>query len=162
MATSTTRKTTRKPATTKRKTTPRSSSAAKATAAPKAKTAAPKAAPAAAAPKPASETAPIPKVVKLSEPTEVKADLKKKELLEAVVAKSGVKKKDAKPVVEAMLSILGDTLAEGRELNLQPLGKVRINRAEEHTNHRIVICKLRQQLKSDLSDEKQPLAEGQD
>ncbi|MEX0283768.1 MAG: HU family DNA-binding protein [Paracoccaceae bacterium] len=74
------------------------------------------------------------------------ADLKKKELIEDVVARSGIKKKDAKPVVEAMLGILGEALADGRELNLQPLGKLRINRSEEHAGYRIVVCKLRQQM----------------
>lgn len=74
------------------------------------------------------------------------ADLKKKELIDAVVARSGAKKKDAKPVVEAVLSILGECLADGRELNLQPLGKLRINRTEDHTGYRIIVCKLRQQI----------------
>ena len=70
--------------------------------------------------------------------------LKKKELVERVVAASGVKKKDAKPVVEAMLAVLGESLASGRELNLAPLGKLRINRVEDKANGRVIVCKLRQ------------------
>ncbi len=89
---------------------------------------------------------PIPKVIKVSEAATMDADLKKKELIDAVVARSGAKKKDAKPVVEAVLSILGECLADGRELNLQPLGKLRINRTEDHTGYRIIVCKLRQQI----------------
>lgn len=156
MATSTTRK----PATTKRKTAARSTRSTKSAAKPATPT------PAQPAPEPVAETTPIPKVVKISEPSEVKADLKKKELLDQVVLRSGVKKKDAKPVVEAMLALLGETLAEGRELNLQPLGKLRINRSEEHANHRIVICKLRQQMgkpgddaADDAGDNADPVAE---
>ena len=57
--------------------------------------------------------------------------LKKKELINTVVERSGIKKKDAKPVIEAMLAVLGQTLAEGREMNLQPLGKIKINRAKD-------------------------------
>ena len=74
------------------------------------------------------------------------ADLKKRELIDLVVERSGIKKKDAKPVVEAMLAVLGETIAGGRELNLQPLGKLRINRAEEKGNGRVIVCKLRQSL----------------
>ncbi len=160
MATGTTRKTTstaRKPATRSTRTT-KSTTAAKAAAAATKTTAKPAAAkpatasaPASAASNPvpastpSSEAAPIPKVVKVSEPAAAQPDMKKKELLEEVVVRSGIKKKDAKPVVEAMLEILGGALADGRELNIQPFGKLRINRAEEHANYRIIVCKLRQQ-----------------
>jgi len=71
-------------------------------------------------------------------------DLKKKELIDLVVERSKIKKKDAKPVVEAMLAVLGETIASGRELNLQPLGKLRINRSTDKGNGRVIICKLRQ------------------
>lgn len=145
MATTPPRKTT-----TKRKAAPRTARTAK----PKA------AAPRVTAPAaPAAETAPIPKVVKVSEPAAVQPDLKKKELLEEVVLRSGVKKKDAKPVVEAMLDFLGQTLAEGRDLNLPPMGKLRINRTQEHASHRVVVCKLRQQIRTGDDPEKDPLAD---
>lgn len=80
------------------------------------------------------------------EPDAVVAELpmRKKELIDLVVERSGIKKKDAKPVIEAMLAVLGETIGAGRELNLQPLGKLRINRSEERSNGRIIICKLRQ------------------
>lgn len=102
--------------------------------------------------------APVPKLVTVSTPVVAEADLKKRELIDLVVEKSGIKKKDAKPVVEAMLAVLGETIAAGRELNLQPLGKLRINRAEEKSNGRIIVCKLRQSLpgagaKEGLADE---------
>ena len=93
---------------------------------------------------PKSAASPVPRVVTTSAPVAVRADLKKKELTDLVVARSGIKKKDAKPVVEAMLAVLGETIASGRELNLQPLGKLRINRTEEKSNGRVIVCKLRQ------------------
>lgn len=71
-------------------------------------------------------------------------EMKKKELVDLVVSRSGIKKKDAKPVVEAMLAVLGESIAEGRELNLQPFGKLRINRKVEKDNGRVTVCKLRQ------------------
>ncbi len=72
------------------------------------------------------------------------SELKKKELIDLVVEKSAIAKKDAKPVIEAMLAVLGGAIAEGREMNLQPLGKVKYNRVKESENARIVILKLRQ------------------
>lgn len=71
-------------------------------------------------------------------------ELKKQELLDKVVTRTDVKKKLAKPVVEAVLEILGEALAEGRELNLQPLGKVKINRIKEMANARVIVAKIRQ------------------
>ncbi len=83
----------------------------------------------------------------VSTPTETGSEsageMKKKELIDLAVARSGIKKKDAKPVVEAMLAILGEAIADGRELNLQPFGKLRINRRIEKQNGSITICKLR-------------------
>lgn len=88
----------------------------------------------------------LPKVVTVSSPVVNEPELKKKELIGLVVARSGIKKKDAKPVVEAVLAILGETISDGRELNLQPLGKLRINRVQEKPNGRVIICKLRQSM----------------
>jgi DNA-binding protein HU-alpha len=84
------------------------------------------------------------KMVGASDLVAAEPDLKKKELIDQVVERSQIKKKDAKPVVEAMLAVLGETIASGRESNLQPLGKLRINRTTDKGNGRIIICKLRQ------------------
>jgi len=70
--------------------------------------------------------------------------LRKKELIERVVARSGVKKKDAKPTIEAMLAVLGEALASGEELNLQPFGKVMVKRVNEQANAKVMTCRIRQ------------------
>ena len=88
-------------------------------------------------------------------------DLNKKALIEAVVARSGIKQKDAKPVIEAMLAVLGETIAEGRELNLPPLGKLKVNRSVEKPNARVIVCRLRQR-KPGAGAGKDPLAPGGD
>lgn len=85
-----------------------------------------------------------PSVVEKLSPVVVSNELKKKELFDLVVARSGMKKKDVKPVVEAMLGVLGDVLAEQRELNLQPLGKLKVQRAKELPDGRALVLKLRQ------------------
>ncbi len=98
------------------------------------------------APAKRSPKAPVKKAAVVAEvtPQVLGAELKKKELIDLVVEKSAIAKKYAKPVIEAMLVVLGETIAEGREMNLQPLGKVKYNRVKESENARIVILKLRQ------------------
>lgn len=85
-------------------------------------------------------------VVQVVEAKPAQPDLQKKELIERVIERSEIKRRDARPVVEAVLAILGETLAEGRGLRLEPLGKLRINRSEEKGNRRVVVAKLRQTL----------------
>lgn len=71
------------------------------------------------------------------------APIKKPELIDRVMAETGLKKKDVKPVVEAMLAVLGRALIAGEELTVPPLGKVMINRSKEVANATIVNIKLR-------------------
>lgn len=54
------------------------------------------------------------------------AMLKKPELLDAVVARTSLKKRDVKPAVEAALAVLGEALRDGTVVNLPPLGKLRV------------------------------------
>jgi DNA-binding protein HU-alpha len=95
-------------------------------------------------PKPDAAQSITPVVVTENVAADAGPELKKQELLDKIVTRSEVKKKFAKPVVEAMLEVLGEALAEGRELNLQPLGKVKLNRTKETPNARIIIAKIRQ------------------
>ncbi|WP_229801298.1 HU family DNA-binding protein [Tateyamaria omphalii] len=75
--------------------------------------------------------------------------MRKKELIDAVVARSGMKKKDIKPAVEATLAVLGEALGDGRALNLQPMGKVKINREKKLASGRLLIARIRQNDPSD-------------
>lgn len=93
------------------------------------------------APKAATAT---PSVVETLSPVVVSNELRKKELFDLVVDRSGMKKKDVKPVVEAMLAVLGDAFAEQREMDLQPLGKLRVQRGKELPDGRALVLKLRQ------------------
>ncbi len=83
-------------------------------------------------------------VVELPLPAEGRLGMKKKELVEKVVARSGVKKRDAKPAVEAALAILGEALSEGRELNLTPFGKLKVTRMKRGNNGQIIHARVRQ------------------
>lgn len=128
--------------------------------APKPATTAPKTAiKAAPAPKSASKAAPVtpvtgsaPKPAAAAKPAVVGAsktvilgpELRKKELIDDVVARSGIKKKDAKPVIEAMLAAMGEALAEKRELVLPPFGKLKVRREKDMPNARVLTTKIRQ------------------
>lgn len=92
---------------------------------------------------PAAKTA-APKVAPKATAAVLGPLMRKKELIERVVARSGIKKKDAKPVVEAMLAELGEALAENRELALPPLGKLRVKRERNLPNGRMMVVKMRQ------------------
>ncbi|MFN3208893.1 MAG: HU family DNA-binding protein [Roseovarius sp.] len=74
----------------------------------------------------------------------VTSELKKPELLRLVADRADLNKNKVKPVVEAMLEVLGEALAEGRELNLKPFGKIKINRQKDVGNARVTVAKIRQ------------------
>ena len=114
---------------------------------PKAKTtpAKPKTTPATTAAKKAvPATAPAATVVEAPQPVIMGPVMRKRELIELVVTRSGVKKKDAKPVVEAVLATLGEALADGRELILPPMGRMMIRKERMVANARIMTLKVRQ------------------
>jgi len=70
--------------------------------------------------------------------------MKKVELIDAVVERTGVKKRDAKPAIEAALEILGETLAEGRGLSLPPMGKIKfVNSKDLENGAQVLTLKLR-------------------
>ncbi|HRK43580.1 MAG TPA: HU family DNA-binding protein [Gemmobacter sp.] len=54
--------------------------------------------------------------------------LKLKDLVERVAKTSGAKKNGLKEIVEAVLAEMGQALSDGKELNLPPLGKAKVNR----------------------------------
>ena len=83
-----------------------------------------------------------PVVETLPEP-EVSTTLGKRELIDRVVITSGIKKKAAKPVVEAMLKELGEALSRGDTLNLQPLGKGIVKNRKSLENAEVVELRLR-------------------
>lgn len=85
-----------------------------------------------------------PTLVQVKEAVVGQPDLRKKELIDLAVERSGLKKKDVKPAVEAILSVLGEALADGRELNLRPMGKLKVQRQEEKANGTVMVCRIRQ------------------
>ena len=69
--------------------------------------------------------------------------IKKPELIERVMTETGRKKKDVKPLVEAMLAVLGRTLSQGEEITAPPMGKLMIKRVKDMPNAKVLTLKLR-------------------
>lgn len=63
--------------------------------------------------------------------TPVDGQLKRPDLIDQVVTRSTVKKRDAKLAVDATLALLGEALARGDELNLPPFGKLRVIKSKD-------------------------------
>lgn len=74
--------------------------------------------------------------------------LKKPDLIDRVVERSGEKKRHVKPILEAALAVLGEALSKGEELNLQPLGRVKVNRHRVDDDAELLILKLRRNARS--------------
>ena len=71
-------------------------------------------------------------------------EIRKEHLLDEVAKRSGAKRKDVKPIVEAMLEVLGEALGEARDINLKPLGKIKVARTKQVANGRVINLRLRQ------------------
>ncbi|KID12558.1 hypothetical protein P279_27280 [Rhodobacteraceae bacterium PD-2] len=71
-------------------------------------------------------------------------ELRKRELIAMAVQRSGMRKRDVKPAIEAALAVMGEALASGRELNLVPLGKVKVTRLKKGGRALVVHTRVRQ------------------
>lgn len=114
-----------------------------------------------AAPEIAEELDTGPEVEEIAEDAEP-AELRRGELIDRVVAQTGIRKKFAKPVIEEVLAILGEELAEGRRLSLQPMGRFKITRHEDLEKGRLIVARIRQTVREaeeDASDGEETLAE---
>jgi nucleoid DNA-binding protein len=89
-----------------------------------------------------------PQVVTEDVPDITAPDLKNKELVDEAVTRSGIKRRDAKPSIEAAMAVLGDALAQGREVNLPGFGKVKVKRMKTNGARRILELRMRQNIDS--------------
>ena len=69
--------------------------------------------------------------------------VRRKELVERIVASSGLKPKAVKTVLDAVLKEIGDILFDGDGLNVPPLGKLVVTRRKDISGAQILNCKLR-------------------
>ena len=67
----------------------------------------------------------------------------KKHLLEKVAERSGVRKNEVRPILDAVLAELGEAFAEDAEMVLQPLGKVMVKQVKDVKNATVYTCRIR-------------------
>ncbi len=71
-----------------------------------------------------------------------RAVLKKKDFIDRVTARAGIRKSDAKAGVEATLATLAAALAEGQDIALPPLGKIKVVREKPGKSGRQFVLRL--------------------
>lgn len=69
--------------------------------------------------------------------------VRRKELVERIAVRSGAKPNLIKSVLDAVLAEVGDVLSGGEALQVQPLGKLSVNRRKDLPDGEVLICKLR-------------------
>lgn len=90
----------------------------------------------------ASSAAKAPRAAKPAEVEEARV-LRKKDLVLRAAEASGVKRKDTRAVVEAVLAEIGAALSRGEGLVLPPLGKAKVNRQKEKGSAEVLVVRLR-------------------
>ncbi|GFE63684.1 HU family DNA-binding protein [Litoreibacter roseus] len=70
-------------------------------------------------------------------------EVRKGDLVDRMMAASGMKKGEARRALEASLAVLGAALREGHDINAAPLGKIKITRQKETQNGRLAICRVK-------------------
>ena len=87
--------------------------------------------------KPAPSKAPAPPIVR------------RKELVARVVAATGMRPNQVKPVLNEVLAELGKALSAGEGINVPPLGKITVNRHKALEGREVLICKLRRKTENE-------------
>jgi hypothetical protein len=77
--------------------------------------------------------APAPRVVGANSDMPVGETIKKAAFIDHVIARAELKKRDAKPAIEAALAELADLLAAGEELVLPPMCKLKAVKIKDMT-----------------------------
>ncbi|MGR3635666.1 MAG: HU family DNA-binding protein [Shimia sp.] len=101
----------------------------------------------------ASTASKVPEGVVVAAPEKADSEeLRKNELFTAVVERSGIRKKFAKPAIEAALAILGEALEEGRALQLPPLGRVKVQKSKDIDGGVVITTRIRRKESSETEE----------
>ncbi|WP_378942538.1 DNA-binding protein [Paracoccus sp. R86501] len=73
----------------------------------------------------------------------VAAVVQKRDFIDRVIAASGARKADARPVIEATLAELGRVLSDGHTLAVPPLGRARISCEKDPRGGDVITLRLR-------------------
>jgi len=105
---------------------------------------------------PEAKAASTPKIVARAAAVKTTRLVKKPEFLDLAIARTAVKKRDAKPAIEAALAELADLLKDETEVNLPPLGKIKIMKSKDvGDGAKVLTLKLRT-MKDDAGSNEMP------
>lgn len=94
-----------------------------------------------------------PAVTKTTTPIVTAPELRKPDLLDAVTTRTGLKRQDVKPVLEAVLEELGLALEQDRDWNLPPFAKLKVKKVKDLSNGRVTMARLRRPRAPDPASE---------
>ena len=99
-------------------------------------------------------------LAKTGDATTEAGPVKKPVFLDRVMQMTSVKKREAKPAIEAAMQVLADALEKGEELNLPPLGKLKVVKSKTTPGGaKVLTVKLRTRPATPKPDPFPPLAE---
>lgn len=75
--------------------------------------------------------------------------VQKRDFVDRVVAATGAKKSEARPIIEATLAQLGVALASGETLAVPPFGRARVNRSRDLRGGEVITLRLRRKAQDD-------------
>ena len=91
----------------------------------------------------ASATPPVGMKSALALDADTDPKLRKSDFVDRVAIRSGLKKNEVRPVIEAALAVLGDALEAGEAVQLPPLGRMKVRKMTENDKGRTIVCQLR-------------------
>ncbi|RMH50038.1 MAG: hypothetical protein D6686_06805 [Alphaproteobacteria bacterium] len=75
--------------------------------------------------------------------------MKKKDLVERVVERAGLRKGEARKAVDAALAVIRETLESGTDVTLPPLGRIKVKTrgegAEATTHYKLVLTREKEE-----------------
>ncbi|MGZ3215836.1 DNA-binding protein [Paracoccus sp. T5] len=69
--------------------------------------------------------------------------VQKRDFIDRVLAATGARRTEARPIIEATLAQLGQVLSEGQTLAVPPLGRARINLEKDARGGDVITLRLR-------------------
>lgn len=70
-------------------------------------------------------------------------DLKKGEFADLVAERAGVKRSEAKALIEATMAVMSEQLAAGRSVKMPELGNMKVAKRKETPNGEMLVCRLK-------------------
>lgn len=88
-----------------------------------------------------------------------RVQIRKKDFVDRVAERAGGKKAEARAAIDATLALLGEMLLAGEELNLPPLGKLKVTRVKDNPKGKVLMVRLVHATEDAAAARNEPLAE---